>query len=236
MARPLIVGVIPARGGSKGVPLKNLAPLGGHPLIAWTLASAIQANLDRIVVITDHEGIAAEAWAHRIDVNKERAALAGDAVPDAAYVGECLQAEGIPVASIVVMLRPTSPFRRSEDINAVVERMLAEDDAGYSIRSIRPLGASEKAYVRGESGLLLPVSVDGAANGPRQLARSLWAPSGYIDAVRAFMVTQYRMMDGYRIGAFEAPPDRDVDLDTATDFARAGALAAEHGWKPGSVE
>ena len=236
MAGPLIVGVIPARGGSKGVPLKNLALLGGAPLIAWTLASAIDAKLDRIVVITDNYDIAAEAWADGIESHQEPATLAGDAVPDAAYVGDCLQAKGIPVASVVVMLRPTSPFRRPEDINAVVQRMLADEDVGCSVRSVRRAAASLKFYVSGDRGHLLSLSVDGAANGPRQGLPTLWRPTGYVDAVRAFAVLWYGQMDGDRILPFETPPERDVDLDTTADFAEAERIAAEHGWQPGSVE
>ena len=232
----MTVGLIPARGGSKGVPLKNLALLRGYPLIEWTLTSALKAGLDRLIVITDHPEIERAAWDIGASVHEEPAHLAADDVPDSSYVAECLQAERIPQSAIVVLLRPTSPFRRHQDIDAVVQRMLAEDDVGYSIRSVRPLSVSEKAYVRGDDGSLLPVSLDGAANAPRQLARKLWAPTGYIDSVRAFMVAWHGMMDGYRIGAFETPVERCVDLDTPEDFALAERIVAEHGWIPGRVE
>ena len=106
-----VLGLIPARGGSKGIPRKNLAPVGGKPLLTWTVEAAQEASeLTRVVVSTDDDEIAAEAG---VEVLRRPAELAADDTPMLDVVRHTV-AELSP--DVVVLLQPTSPLRRAEHV------------------------------------------------------------------------------------------------------------------------
>jgi len=118
-----IVGLIPARGGSKGIPRKNLAQVGGKPLLAWTVEAARAASeLTRVVVSTDDDEIAAAAG---VEVLRRPEELAADDTPMLDVVRHAV-AELSP--DVVVLLQPTSPLRRAEHVDAAV-RLLLESAA-----------------------------------------------------------------------------------------------------------
>lgn len=118
-----IVGLIPARGGSKGIPRKNLAEVGGKPLLAWTVDAALAASeLTRVVVSTDDDEIAATAG---VEVLRRPAELSADDTPMLDVVRHAV-AELSP--DVVVLLQPTSPLRRAEHVDAAV-RLLLESGA-----------------------------------------------------------------------------------------------------------
>ena len=118
-----VLGLIPARGGSKGITRKNLAVVGGKPLLEWTLAAARDSTeLTRFVVSTDDDAIAAAAGA---DVLRRPAELAQDDTPMIDVVRHAVE-ELAP--DVVVLLQPTSPLRRAEHIDAAV-RLLLESGA-----------------------------------------------------------------------------------------------------------
>jgi CMP-N,N'-diacetyllegionaminic acid synthase len=118
-----LVGLIPARGGSKGIPRKNLAPVAGKPLLAWTVDAARAATeLTRVVVSTDDDEIASVAG---VEVLRRPAELAADETPMLDVVRHAV-AELSP--DVVVLLQPTSPLRRAEHIDAAV-RLLLESGA-----------------------------------------------------------------------------------------------------------
>jgi CMP-N,N'-diacetyllegionaminic acid synthase len=114
-----VLGLIPARGGSKGIPRKNLAPLAGKSLLAWTVEAAHEAReLTRVVVSTDDDEIATAAAA---DVLRRPAGLAADDTPMIDVIRHAvdeLQPE------LVVLLQPTSPLRRSEHVDGAVQLLL----------------------------------------------------------------------------------------------------------------
>jgi CMP-N-acetylneuraminic acid synthetase len=118
-----VLGLIPARGGSKGIPRKNLAPVGGKPLLEWTVEAARAATeLTRVVVSTEDDEIAAAAG---VDVLRRPDELAEDETPMLDVIRHAV-AELSP--DVVVLLQPTSPLRRPEHIDAAV-RLLLESDA-----------------------------------------------------------------------------------------------------------
>ena len=118
-----VLGLIPARGGSKGILRKNLASVGGRPLLAWTVDAARAATeLTRVVVSTDDDEIAAAA---DVEVLRRPAELAGDDTPMIDVVRHAV-AELSP--DVVVLLQPTSPLRRAEHVDAAV-RLLLESGA-----------------------------------------------------------------------------------------------------------
>ena len=128
-----ILGLIPARGGSKGIPGKNLAPLCGRPLLAWTVGAACAArSLDRVVVSTDSEGIAAAARELGADVLERPAELARDETPMRDVLLHALEALGRP--EVLVLLQPTSPLRRAEHVDEAVA--LLRDTGADSVVSV----------------------------------------------------------------------------------------------------
>ena len=123
-----VLALIPARGGSKGVPGKNIRPAGGKPLIAWTIEAAkCSRYIDRLILSTDDPAIVAVAKQFGCDVPFMRPAeLATDQADSMVVVRHALQAIGERY-DYLVLLQPTSPLRIAADIDAAVERCLQSD-------------------------------------------------------------------------------------------------------------
>jgi len=120
-----VLTVITARGGSKRVPHKNVLPLGGKPLLAWTIQAALEAKISRrIIVSTDNEDIAAIArkWGAEVpfirseELSNDKAS-SEDVVMNAI---DWLKEEGETIPECLLLLQPTSPFRSPQDIEAAV--------------------------------------------------------------------------------------------------------------------
>jgi CMP-N-acetylneuraminic acid synthetase len=170
----MILGLIPARGGSKGIPRKNLAVVGGRPLLSWTVAAASGATeLTRVVVSTDDDEIAAAAGT---DVLRRPSQLAGDDTPMLDVVRHAVDTLG---PEVVVVLQPTSPLRRSEHVDAAV-RLLLESGADsvvsvvavphrYTPGSLMDL-RDGRLVSRGAAGTRQEKAVAYARNGPAVLA------------------------------------------------------------------
>jgi CMP-N,N'-diacetyllegionaminic acid synthase len=125
-----IAALIPARGGSKGIPRKNLAPLAGRPLIAWTLDAARAAGtVTRVVVSTDDDEIADAAG--EADVLRRPPELAADDTPMLPVIRHALDAFA---CDVLVLLQPTSPLRRAEHVDAAVR--LLEDTGADAVVSV----------------------------------------------------------------------------------------------------
>lgn len=121
----MVLGLIPARGGSKGVPNKNIKIINGKPLIVWTIEKAKKARiLDRIVVSTDSENIAAVAKKAGAEVLMRPSELATDSASTQDVMAHALSC--IP-ADILVLLQPTSPYRSEGLIDACIHEFLQND-------------------------------------------------------------------------------------------------------------
>src|SRR4051812_9092213 len=122
-----IVAVIPARGGSKTVPGKNVKPLAGKPLLVWSIEAAKAVpEIDRVIVSTDDDGIRALALKHGAEAYRRPASLAGDEalVIDALRdLIATLRAEG-ERAELMVLLEPTSPLRTSADVQVCLRALV----------------------------------------------------------------------------------------------------------------
>lgn len=121
-ASATVIAIVPARGGSKGIPGKNLQLVAGRPLLAWTIDAAREAaTVGRVIVSTDDDDIAAAAIALGAEVPFRRPAqLATDDAPMLGVLQHALEELDPPEPTIVVLLQPTSPLRRSEHIEATV--------------------------------------------------------------------------------------------------------------------
>jgi CMP-N,N'-diacetyllegionaminic acid synthase len=215
-----VLGVIPARGGSKGIARKNLAALAGRPLLAYT-ADAVRAcrRLTRTVVSTDDEGIATAAQELGLEVPFMRpAALAADDTPMLPVVQHALRAmHGDGAYDAVVLLQPTSPLRRGEHIDAAID--LLESSGADSIVTVVevPHQYSPASVLRIDDGRLRPFQ-DGPKPTRRQDKPRLYARNGpAVIAVKAAVVEA-----GSLYGDDSRPlvmPMRDShDIDSADDL------------------
>ncbi len=224
-----MLALIPARGGSKGLPGKNIRPLAGCPLIAHTIhAAQVAVSITRVVVSTDDEEIAAVARAHGAEVPFLRPAeLAGDASPAIdTYLHACseLERQGSPPIEELAVLLPTSPLRMAPDIDqAVGQFRLRSAEAVISVTpSAHPL---HWAKVVDDQGVLRDALPGGAANNRnRQDYPQTFLPNG---AIYVFSRILLERRAGYytdRTYPMVMPKQRSVDIDDLYDFAIAEFL------------
>lgn len=241
-ARPEILALIPARGGSKSIPRKNLLMLAGKPLIAHTIAHAqASTHVTRIVVSTDDGEIARVAAGCGAEVPFIRPAeLAQDESPDIDVFRHALRAlrdqDGYQCEA-VVHLRPTSPVRDPRRIDEAIEMFLARQDAD-SLRSVTPAAQSPYKMWRMADGLMEPILALDTAEAhsrPRQALPQPYWQNGYVDIVRPGVVLDRGLMCGDRVLPFIMhEPVYELDYPesiAAADAALRGApaAAANHG-------
>ena len=232
--------LIPARGGSKGIPRKNLRPLAGFPLIQWAIEAARQSEIGRVAVSSDDAATLGLAHAFGSVVIQRPTELAEDATPDLPVFLHALHALGGSVLpQILVHLRPTAPFVKPEEIREVVEMLWTRKNLS-AVRSVVPAkDHPRKCYIDGPhfgGPTLRPYTERHAANHPRQELERVWKAAGFVDAFRVWCLTSSQQApDGHVVGPLEAPSDRAIDIDTEEDWRRAEWLAVERGWQPGNI-
>lgn len=228
-----VLAVVPARGGSKSIPHKNIRPLAGHPLIAYSIAAGLQArSVSRLVVSTDDEEIAAIARRYGAEVPFLRpAALAQDDTPDLPVFQHALAelaASGYR-PDVVVQLRPTSPLRPPDCVDRAVGILLSHPEAD-SVRGVVPSGQNPyKMWRIGEDGRMRPLLSDGFVepyNMPRQALPPTYWQTGHIDAIRASTILEKGSMSGEVILPLVLDPRYTIDIDNLRDWERAEWLLA----------
>jgi CMP-N,N'-diacetyllegionaminic acid synthase len=228
----MVLALIPARGGSKSIPRKNLQLLHGKPLIAYSIEQALNAGrIGRVVVSTDDDEIARTALKYGAEVPFLRPPeLAADETPDLPVFQHALrwflESEGYtPVA--VVHLRPTHPVRRVAIIDAAIEAFLSRADID-SVRSVNLARESPyKMWRIGAEGYLTPVvrMDDGRAghSQPRQELPRVYWQNGYVDVIRPEVILDKGAMGGGRILPF-VTEDTGVEIDYPEDLREAERL------------
>lgn len=216
--RPRILGLIPARGGSKGLPGKHLADLGGRPVLAWTAAAALESqSLDRTVLSTEDEEIAALGRQVGLEVPFTRPpGLAGDDVPSADVVRHAVGALG-EAWDYVVLLQPTSPLRTSEDIDAAIR--LCHESSAPGCVSVSPARQHPEWMFRlAPDRTLEPLLEHGAPADRRQDLPAVFALNGAVYVARGERLRCDDPFAGAGSVAYVMPPERSVDLDTEQDL------------------
>ncbi len=231
-----VLALIPARGGSKGIPRKNIRMFSGSPLIAWSIAAARQSEtVTRIIVSTDDEEIAAVARAWGAETPFMRPSeFAEDKTTDLPVFEHALkwlaENEGYR-PDVVVQLRPTSPIRPKGCVDDAVRTLLQHVDAD-SVRGIVPAGQNpHKMWIldpdHGPMTNLLDVAgVSEPYNAPRQILPPVYWQTGHIDAIRPSVILEKGSMSGAAIYPVLIDPRFTVDLDTLNDWIRAEWLVA----------
>jgi CMP-N,N'-diacetyllegionaminic acid synthase len=226
-----ILGIIPARGGSKGIRRKNLAPLGGRPLIAHTCDAARGSRrLTRVVVSTDDEEVAAEAAKLGMEVPFLRpAALAGDDTPMVDVLVDLLSTLDRRESyhpHAVVLLQPTSPFRRAAHIDAAIDLFdAARADSVVSVVPV-PHQFTPSSLMRLDGDRLVPAQ-EGPAPVRRQDKPPLFARNGpAVVVVRTNVLLDQRALYGKDTRALVMSREDSLDIDDAFDLELAELLLA----------
>ncbi len=231
-----VLAIIPARGGSKSIPRKNIRDFAGWPLIAWSIAAAKQSKLTtRIIVSTDDEEIAAVARKFGAETPFLRPAeFAQDHTPDLPVFVHALEwldkNEGYR-PDVVVQLRPTSPIRPYELVDKAIEVLLAHADAD-SVRGVVLAEQSPYKMWRAtdeDSPMKNLLDVDGIEepyNAPRQILPPVYWQTGHIDVIRASTIIK-GSMSGMNIYPLIIDPIYSVDIDTQSDWIRAEWLMSQ---------
>ncbi len=214
-----VVAVIPARGGSKGVPGKNVARIGGVPLVARAVQAARATSaIDVVAVSTDDPQIAAAATDAGAILIRRPAELAGDQASSEAaltHALELLSRDGAP--EIVVMIQATSPFLTSTELDALVAAIDAGADSAFT-------AAAFHGFVWRNGTDAVGVNHESARRPRRQDREPEWLETGaaYAMRVAGFREAGHRFFG--RIVAVPTDPNRVLEIDEPGDLNRARAL------------
>lgn len=232
-----VLAIIPARGGSKGIPRKNIREFAGYPLIAYSIAAGLQAqNVNRVILSTDDQEIAQVAKQFGAEVPFKRPDyLAHDDTPDLPVFEHALswlkEEEGYQ-PELVVQLRPTSPIRPKDLVDQAVE-MTANRPEADSVRGVVPAGQNPfKMWQINSEGQMVPLlKLEGISepyNAPRQSLPQVFWQTGHIDIIRRQVILEKKSMSGDIILPIKIDPIYSVDIDNMMDWQRYERLVQEN--------
>lgn len=221
-----VLALIPARGGSKGLPGKNLRLLHGKPLLGWSIEAAKASRyVTRVVVSSEDEAILAAARASGAETPFVRpASLAKDDTPGIDVVLHALDV--LPPFDWVVLLQPTSPLRTAMDIDAAFAQCL-EAGAPACVSVCEADASPWWMYRLGQDGRMLPFLPAEQRPTRRQELPMLYALNGAIYLAKVDWLRRQRSFLSDETIAYVMPPERSVDIDTALDFRLAECLLAQ---------
>jgi len=231
-----ILAVIPARGGSKTIPRKNIKLLCGKPLIAWTIEAAKKSqHVSRVIVSTDDAEIAAIAKKYGVEVPFLRPAeISGDLATDVEFLTHALdflKTQENYEPEIILRLPPTSPLRTASHIDKGIETLLKNPEAD----AVRPITeapkhpykmwglSSDKKYL--EPFLARRITgMDEPYNLPRQILTKVYLHTGAMDVMRLRTIRELKSTSGHKLAYFFMKPEDSVNIDHLIDFELAEIL------------
>jgi CMP-N-acetylneuraminic acid synthetase len=223
-----VLALIPARGGSKSIPRKNIKLLGGHPLIAYSIAAAKKArSVTRVIVSTDDLEIAEVAKYYDAEVPFMRPReLAEDHVNDLPvfeHALHCMEDGENYCPDLVVQLRPTSPIRppgcTDDSLKLLLDHPMAD-----SVRCVTPSGQNPYKMWRIENGIMKPL-LEGKYrepyNMPRQMLPLTYWQTGHVEAIRRTTILHKHSLTGTHILPLIIESKYAIDLDTPEQWEMA---------------
>lgn len=224
-----IIAVIQARGGSKGVPGKNIRIFHGYPVLAWSIAACKMAKrVGRIILSTDDPEIAEVGRRYGAEVPFIRPSeLATDAATDYGVIKHAVDwielNEQISI-DLVVQIRPTTPLRSPKYIDEAIEIMKGNLQL-TGLRSVYQMSETAwKTFELDEMGLLesvlrkLPGANSEVANKPRQALPNTYVGQGLVDIIRPEVIKNTTMTYGKRVYGFITPDVGEIDVESDFDF------------------
>jgi CMP-N,N'-diacetyllegionaminic acid synthase len=229
-----VLGVVVARGGSKGIPRKNVALLAGKPLLAYTATAALGAKrLSRLILSTEDEEIASVGRGLGLEVPFMRPReLAQDDTPGIAVLEHAvheLESRGQRFDAIFT-LQPTSPLRRSDDIDGAIE--LFERTGADSVISFVEVGDNHPArmkFLDAEGRAVDPPFAELVEGQRRQDLPKLYLREGSVYLTRRDVLVNDHSVKGKDCRAWIVPPDRACNIDEPFDWLLADLLVRHHG-------
>ena len=233
---PRVLVVVPARGGSKGIPRKNLQLLGGRPLVAHAVATGLAArSVTRVVCSTDDPEIVQAARDAGADAPFLRPVeLAQDTSEDwpvFAHALNWLERNEGWVPELVVNLRPTSPLRTPRHVEDAIQLLL--DTGADSVKAVcLARQHPHKMWLRQTDGriepyLKTPFRLSRGPDVPRAELDDVYWQNGVVDVTRRSVIFEQRVMIGARVAGLVTQPEDSIDIDTPLDLALAELLLAK---------
>ncbi len=223
-----LTALIPARGGSKGVPGKNIKILKGHPLLAFSIAACkMTKNIDRIIVSTDDNNIAETARIYGAEVPFMRPKeYAMDNSVDSEYLNHFF--DNIDCDE-VVLIRPTTPFRDPELMSQIIDHYQTNKTVCSSLRTAHKLSESPYKMLKKDgdgywSGLFSEFNGNTQyTNLPRQAFPDVFQPNGYLDIIKKDIVKSQKWADAYGVKTLAFETDFVLEIDEQYQFDLANS-------------
>lgn len=226
-----ILGVITARGGSKGIPGKNLKEIGGKPLIAYSIDAGNKSVLiTDLIVSTDSREIAEVAKKYGVRVPFMRPSeLSSDDVPHLPVMQHAIremERENNMTYDYCVILQPTSPLRLPEDIDATLEKLISSG-AESAVTVVQVVQGHPIKVKRLEGDRVLPYVIPEEEGKRRQDFPVAFRRSGAVYAMRRDTIMEKNRLYGDHIVGYETPKERSIDIDEPVDLVVAEYMLGE---------
>lgn len=226
LPKPAVAAIIPARGGSKGVPRKNVRVVAGQPLISWSIGDGLESRrVSRVYVSTEDAEIARVARHAGAEVVDRPAELARDATTSEAallHALDAIAAEWNGDPDLVVFLQATCPIRTGEEIDAAVA--LLENTGADSLLSVSP---SHVFLWEEKNGQAVAVNRDWRSRPRRQDMTPCYRENGSIYVFKPWVLRQGNNRLGGKIVLFKMSEEAGIDIDSETDLKLADFLLGQ---------
>lgn len=221
--QPTFLAIIPARGGSKGVRKKNIKDLAGKPLIAWTIEAAKKSKyISKLILSSDNQEIIDVAKQYNCEVPFKRPKeLAQDDTPSIATVIHAI--EQCPGYDYVVLLQPTSPLRRVEDIDGCIEYILKKN-GDFCVSVMEPDKSPYWMYTIDNNGFIVPLIKQEKPFLRRQELPSVFVLNGAIYIAKTNSIIKENALLTSDTLTYVMEKEYSMDIDTELDFTICEAL------------
>lgn len=225
-----ILAIIPARGGSKGIPRKNLKLLADKPLILYSIEAAVNSkNINKIIVSTDDKEIAAISGSYNVEViirPKELSTDNSHVIDTVLHVLNSLNEGYDP--DIIVLLQPTSPLRTSEDIDQAVELFNTNKKTCNSVVSVTEAEHSPFLGLKMENGYIIPAFGKKYFEMRRQELPKSFIPNGSIFVTTKEHLCKFKSFYGEKILPYVMQSYKSVDIDSNLDFQLCEIILSDY--------
>lgn len=234
----LVTCIIPARGGSKSIPKKNIIDLGQYPLIAYSIAAGkLSEYIEDVVVSTDSEEIGSIARKYGASVPFLRPQeIAGDNSLDIEFFQhylEFLENKIMAIPDLIVHLRPTTPLRDPKVIGEAIKYMI-DNEGASSLRSMDKTQLTPYKMFKKNGEYAIPfLTYQGVRefyNLPRQTFGDNYIPNGYVDIIRPSVLQKTGLLHGETMKLWET--DKVADIDSIEDYEFAKNIFCQRRFKP----
>lgn len=215
------IALIPARGGSKGIPYKNIVDLAGKPLLFHTIQAAKDAQVfDQVYVSSDDAQILSVAQNNGAAIIRRNPALAQDHSPTNPVIEEFIAQEHLAADDVIVLLQPTSPLRRAEHIQASLALFLQHTDC-FALKSVCAVDSKYLYALLGADPYLTPVLPEFSKVSRRQDLPAIYLPNGAIYIFTVANFQRERAIPQSKVVAYIMSEADSIDIDTPEDLKKA---------------